>query len=179
MEIDWPLDEHLRIRSLHQSDADELFAVIAANREHLRPWMGWEPDTNGPSDVAAFIERSRASAADIEANGIFLDGAAVGTVGLRVDAMNAAGEVGYWLAADHQGQGLVTRACARFIGFGFGELGLGRIELKAAVENARSRAVAERLGMKQEGILRSAERVAAGRLDLVVYSLLPSEWSGA
>ena len=179
MEIDWSLDEHLRIRSLHPSDAAELFDVIDANREHLRPWMGWEPGTKGPPDVLAFIERSRASAVDMEANGIFLDGAAVGTVGLRVDAMNAQGEVGYWLAADHQGRGIVTRACARFIDHGFSELGLGRIELKAGVENVRSRAVAERLGMTQEGVLRSAERVAAGRLDLVVYSLLPSEWSGA
>lgn len=179
MEIDWSLDEHVRIRSLVPADAAELFAVIDANREHLRPWMGWEPTTLGPPDVQAFIERSRASADDIEANGIFVDGVAVGSVGLRVEAMNAQAEIGYWLAADHQGRGLVTRACTRFIEHGFGEMSLGRIELKAGVENVRSRAVAERLGMTQEGILRSAERVAAGRIDLVLYSLLPPEWSGS
>jgi ribosomal-protein-serine acetyltransferase len=176
MEIDWSLDEHLRIRSLTPGDAEELFVLVDANREHLRPWMTWEPDTNGPGDVRAFIERSRASTHDVEANGLFLDGVIVGTTGLTVDAMNEQGELGYWLAAHHQGKGLITRACARFITWGFDELALGRISLLAAVGNARSRAVAERLGMTQEGILRSAVKVASGRLDLVTYSILPSEW---
>ena len=177
MEIDWSLDEHLRIRSLTPDDAAELFALVEANREHLRPWMTWEPDTKGPGDVLAFIERSRASTHDLEANGLFLDGAIVGSAGLSVDPMNEQAEIGYWLGDDHQGQGLITRACTRFITWGFDELGLGRISLLAAVENARSRAVAERLGMTQEGILRSAGKVASGRLDLVAYSILPSEWS--
>ena len=29
------------LRLLEESDADELFALIDANREHLGPWMPW------------------------------------------------------------------------------------------------------------------------------------------
>lgn len=175
MEIDWSLDEYVRIRSLLPSDAEELYAVVDANRDHLRPWMGWEPSTKGPGDIRTFIERSRASEHDVEANGIYVDGSVVGSIGLSVDPLDAKGEIGYWLDARHQGKGLVTRACRRFIDFAFDDLELGRIALLAAVGNAPSRAVAERLGMTQEGIQRSSAKVAAGRLDLVMYSLLPSD----
>ena len=53
---------------------------------------------------------------------------------------------------------------------------LNRIEIRAAVGNARSRAIPERLGFKQEGTLREAERVGDAYLDAVVYSMLGSEW---
>ena len=54
----------------------------------------------------------------------------------------------------------------------FGELGLHRVEIKAAEGNRRSRAIPERLGFEQEGILREAECVDDRYMDLVVYGLL-------
>ena len=51
------------------------------------------------------------------------------------------------------------------------------MQLTAAVENERSRSVAERLGMTQEGVLRKAGRIREDRyLDLVMYSMLREEW---
>ena len=49
-------------------------------------------------------------------------------------------------------------------------------EIRAAVGNARSRALPQRLGFREEGILREAERVGDAYLDVVVYSVLASEW---
>jgi ribosomal-protein-serine acetyltransferase len=53
---------------------------------------------------------------------------------------------------------------------------LHRVEIRARVENARSRAVAERLGFKQEGVLRDEERVGDHYADRVLYAMLASEW---
>ena len=62
------------------------------------------------------------------------------------------------------------------IDIGFEELGLHRIEIRAGVDNARSRAVSERLGFTYEGIEREGSRGSRGFYDLAVYSLLDREW---
>ena len=56
---------------------------------------------------------------------------------------------------------------------------LNRIEIRAAVGNARSRAIPERLGFHEEGTLREAELVEGVALDIVVYSMLASQWRSA
>jgi ribosomal-protein-serine acetyltransferase len=71
----------------------------------------------------------------------------------------------------------VTRVDWR-IGHAFRELGLHRIWLTTAVEDRRSRAVAERLRLREEGVIRDGDRVAGDRyVDLVSYGLLEREWS--
>ena len=174
--IHWDLGGGLVVRTLTPDDDGRMFELVEANRDRLRPWMPWEPRTQGPADTRVFIERSLASETDLEANGLWLDGELVGTIGFRIDPPDEKGELGYWIDRGAEGRGIVTRACRRFLAFGFDELGLHRIELHAAVQNRRSRAVAERLGMVQEGITRESERVAVGFNDSVVYGLLVGEW---
>jgi ribosomal-protein-serine acetyltransferase len=49
---------------------------------------------------------------------------------------------------------------------------LYRVEIRVAVESRRSRAVAKRLGFREEGTLREAELVGDRFLDQVVYAKL-------
>ncbi|MGZ5128113.1 MAG: GNAT family N-acetyltransferase [Actinomycetota bacterium] len=177
--IAFDLGDGVRIRSLDPGDAEGLFAVVEANRDRLRPWMPWEDTTRSPDDIRDFIERARASPSDAEANGIWVDGELAGTVGMRIDTLANAAELGYWIDGRHEGRGIVTRGCRRFIDEAFGAFGLHRVSLHAATTNLRSQAVAERLGMTREAVLREAERSPEGYHDLVVYSVLEHEWPTA
>ena len=58
-------------------------------------------------------------------------------------------EIGWRLAAAHWGQGLASEAARAALRFGFGSLDLPEIVSFTAIENRRSRAVMERLGMRE------------------------------
>lgn len=176
MRVRFDLGEGAELRSLEPEDAEAVFAVIEANREHLRRWFPWVDPTVSAADTREFIEGSRASSTDVEVVGIWVNGEYAGNMGMRVDPLSNQGEIGYWLAEPFEGRGLVTKGCRALIEHGLHQLGLHRIEIKAAPHNVRSRAVAERLGFTQEAQLREAGRAAGGYHDLVVYGLLEHEW---
>jgi ribosomal-protein-serine acetyltransferase len=101
----------------------------------------------------------------------------VGASALRLNDHGHSGEIGYWIDADFEGQGLVTRTVSALLDHGFGPLGLHRITLGTDAANRRSRALAHRLGFTQEGLLREANPTPDGRHDEVLYGLLSSEWN--
>ncbi|WP_139697682.1 GNAT family N-acetyltransferase, partial [Aeromonas salmonicida] len=70
----------------------------------------------------------------------------------------------------------ITRACQALIHHAFDELGMEKVEIRAAVDNTASRAVCERLGFTLEGVLRRAEKLPHGIVDHACYGLLRSEW---
>jgi ribosomal-protein-serine acetyltransferase len=174
--IYWDLGDGLEVRTLTPDDARASFALVDANRDRLRPWMIWEPQTKTADDSRAFIVRCLASPTDIEGNGMWVDGHLAGGIGLRIDVGDSSGEIGYWIGSEFEGRGIITRACRSFFDFAFDELGLHRMELCAASGNVRSRAVADRLGMRQEGVLRDGVRTPEGFKDLVIYAILEDEW---
>ena len=175
------LGDGAEVREWGLEDAEEIYAEVDQNRERLRAWLPWVDATRSPEDIRAFLERCAASDGAQSAFGIYVDGVLAGNIGLTVGPDDRGeGEIGYWIAGSFEGRGLVTRASRATLGYAFEELGVRRIQLRVAVENTRSRAVAARLGMTQEGILRQAERIRDDRiLDIVVYSLLASEWPAA
>ena len=80
--------------------------------------------------------------------------------------------IGYWLAESAQRRGTMTRAVQTLLDHAFGVWQLHRVEIRAAVNNTRSRAIPERLGFNQEGVLRAAERIGKRYTDQVVYAML-------
>ncbi len=95
---------------------------------------------------------------------------------MRINRPNDAAELGYWIDADTQGRGVVTRATRALTTAAFGRLGLNRVEIRAGTENLRSRAVPQRLGFVLEGVRRSSEKVGDRFLDHAVYSMLAADW---
>jgi ribosomal-protein-serine acetyltransferase len=105
-------------------------------------------------------------------------GRIVGSAGMHgVDWVNGSVELGYWLAADAEGSGIMSAAVEALLRLAFEELELNRVQVCVAVQNARSRAVVERLGMRFEGIAREHYRLGDTYHDDALYAMLASEWA--
>ena len=167
------------LRLFDEADAEELFALVAANRAHLRRWLPW---VDGNDSVAGTLEFIRASRKQLEEKrgtqlAVVCAGKIVGVVGYHtVDWENRSTSIGYWLAEEYQGRGLMTEAVRALVDHAFSVWKLNLVEIRAAAENARSRAIPERLGFTQEGVLRQREWLYDRFVDHVSYSLLASEW---
>lgn len=185
LEID--ADEELYLGLFEREDAEPLSALVAANVEHLRPWMPWAAAPATADQLSFITERALpaiAAGAGFEA-GVWSRGRLVGAAGVHsVEPRSRSGIIGYWLDAREQGKGIVTRAVRAVIERSFTqrlfeEGPFERLEISADVGNLRSRAVAERLGFTFEGVLRRQPFAAGRYIDLAVYSLLRSEWEAA
>jgi [ribosomal protein S5]-alanine N-acetyltransferase len=100
----------------------------------------------------------------------------LGTIGLH-ELNRATNRVvcGYVLAAAERRKGYGARALRLLCRFAFDELRVERIEAAIEPENAASRATAEKVGFREEGLMRSYMSIAGRRRDLLMYSLLPGE----
>jgi ribosomal-protein-serine acetyltransferase len=174
------LFDDVALRQFEIRDATELYQLVERNRAYLSRWMPWAiRETRAGAREFIASTRRQAVANDGIQTAITVGGAIVGSVGVHtISWQNASTSIGYWLAEDHQGRGIMTRAVAAYLDHAFGTWRLHRLELRAAATNDRSRAVAERVGFTLEGILRDAERVGEETHDLAVYSMLAADWRG-
>lgn len=171
----------LELRPLNLRNAATVFALVEANRQRLRRWLPWVDFNTSVLDSRAFIlrVRSQARVGAAASFGLWWQERLVGITGfVWIDAPNRSAAIGYWLAQEAQGQGLMSAAVAALLRHGFRTLKLNRIEIRAGVRNRRSRAIPERLGFRHEGTLRQAERLADRFVDHAVYGLLREDWAG-
>jgi ribosomal-protein-serine acetyltransferase len=166
------------LRLLEESDADELYALIDANRAHLSRWMPWSSEQT-LGDTLEFIRMTRRQAAQNDGfqAAVLCEGRIVGVVGFHtVDWTHRRTSIGYWLSERHQGRGTMTQAVRALVDHALRGWQLNRVEIRIAPENSRSQALAERLGFREEGTLCQAERIGDRYLDSVVYAMLARDW---
>ena len=173
------LGDGVTLRLLEECDAEALFALIDANRARLRQWLPWVDNEQSPDTTRRFLRSAQRQLEDNRGGQYVIveHGQLAGVLGQHpIDWANRTANVGYWLGAAYEGCGLMTRACRALVTYAFREQGLHRVEIRAAPANRRSRAIPERLGFRQEGILRDAEWLYDHYVDLVVYGMLADEW---
>ncbi|UQN14773.1 GNAT family N-acetyltransferase [Gulosibacter sp. ACHW.36C] len=176
-----PLDHRTALHLVAVEDAEELAEVLNANRERIGTWEDWAREPQPLERQREFLRGQLQKFVGGTSLPCFIkvDGRLAGSIELRqVSAGDRVSEIGYWVSAEFEGQGLVRRACEAFIAHAFGPLERLRVELQIAADNERSCGLAERLGFTEEGTRRSAMVVGDRRHDLVWYGLLASEWRG-
>src|SRR5205814_7669212 len=86
------------------------------------------------------------------------------------------GEIAYLLDREAEGRGYMTETFEAILRVAFGELGLGKLFLRAIVGNERSARLARKFGFTREGVLREEFATHDGRrVDLEYYGVLPRE----
>jgi ribosomal-protein-serine acetyltransferase len=176
--FDQPLSGNAELRPLEIWNASEFADHMDRAREHIRPWVGPSFLSQDVPGARATLARYADQAARDGARlfGIWDQGVLVGGV-MFVEFSAAAGtcELGCWLQPDAEGRGLVTLACQTLLDWAFGVRGIHRAEWRCRADNARSAAVARRLGMAFEGVLREAWKVGDTFHDKQVWSVLNSK----
>lgn len=170
------IDGDITLKQFTLADVEKLFQRIDKNREYLREWLPWVDDTKTVKDSKAFIQSTLENKNALHC-GIWYKGELVGAIGFHyIHPTNKKAEIGYWLAADFQGKGIMTTACKMLIDYGFKKLDLHRIEISCAKKNMKSQAIPIRLGFTKEGLFRESGFVNGEFKDHEYYGLLVSEW---
>lgn len=107
-------------------------------------------------------------------------GAVIGmTTYMNIDASTPRVEIGStWNAASAHGTGTNAESKLLLLGHAFDVWGCPAVEFRTDFLNRQSRAAIERLGAKQDGVLRSHRTDNGYVRDTAVYSIIVSEWAG-
>lgn len=173
------VDKEITVREFREDDAEEVFRAVKENYGRLVSFMDWITPEYSITSAEEFIVQSvkgREERTNLSL-GIFRSDRFIGSIGfVHFDWAAMKTEIGYWIAAEDEGKGIVSRAVTLLIAFAIRELGINRIEIRCSAENLRSSAIPLRLGFQKEGHLRRSE-FRNGRLhDFEIYGLLASEW---
>jgi RimJ/RimL family protein N-acetyltransferase len=105
---------------------------------------------------------------------IVMEGIACGSIGIypQTDIHRKNAEMGYWLAEEYWGRGIMTEAVKRIIEHGFKSFDLNRIFARPFSTNLASQRVLEKAGMKLEARFEKSLIKNGQFLDELVFSIL-------
>jgi RimJ/RimL family protein N-acetyltransferase len=149
-------------------------------------WNLWYTSVPAPERTAEWIDAALAMRESAGAMPFVIRAAATGDVVgctryFNVDAANRRLEIGHTFYAQRvQRTAVNTEAKLLLLAHAFETLACIAVEFRTHFFNFASRAAIARLGAKQDGILRSHQRLADGSLrDTVVFSIVAAEWPAA
>jgi ribosomal-protein-alanine N-acetyltransferase len=166
--------------------------LIPADPAFAELWMKWRAETHtvrhnplAPTTLESIrdrLERSCSSFVDLSAAPEFslfarVDGKVAASLTLKgVSQMMGYGEIGYTVGEEYQGRGVGTAAVRAFVARIFADTPLRRLFALVAEENVPSRRLLERLGFRQEGVLREHYLIQGKPVNEIYYGILRAEW---
>ncbi|MFF2845410.1 GNAT family N-acetyltransferase [Streptomyces sp. NPDC058001] len=168
--------ERLILRPFTPVDTDEVFA--ACQDPDIQRWTTI-PSPYARGDAENFVRRTVPDGWRFDTEYTFsvrprAGGPLLAAAGVH-HPRSGAWEIGYWTAKEHRGRGYMTEVILELARWSFRDLACVRLEWRAEVGNAGSRAVAERAGFTVEGVLRAGLPNKGTLRDCWVGSLLPSD----
>lgn len=151
---------HLTLALQEEQDASALFTLIEQEKPRLRQTLAWPDSVQQVEDTLATIRKNRE---DFFAgrSAVYLvrwQGEIAGVVSFN-SLKGSRGEIGYWMAERFQGRGIASHAIHLLIDAFADAAILDTFIIKAATENQRSNALAQRLGFTFADRLPAAEKI--------------------
>jgi ribosomal-protein-alanine N-acetyltransferase len=165
------------VRNWRASDAGSLArcANNAKIAKHLRDRF---PHPYTAEDARGFLQATMSPDAEAVNLAIEVDGRAIGAVGFNpgTDVERYSAEIGYWLAEEYWGRGIVSEAVRLVTDHAFEHLNLLRLFALPFADNAASVRVLEKAGYTREGLLH-ASAVKHGQVrDQLIYARINPHW---
>lgn len=167
------------IRKWKLSDAKDLAAAISNKKvqDNLRDGLPYPyTEQDGKDFISAMLS---ADENETFAFAITLDSMVIGSIGIfrQGNIHRQTAELGYYIAEEYWGKGIMTEAVKQICGYVFGNSDIIRIYAEPFAYNIASCRVLEKAGFQYEGTLRR-NAVKNGKVfDMKMYSLLKEEWN--
>jgi len=151
--FDLKVDDEIILRTVEEGEAYQLFSLVDHNREYLGAYLPWVDHTHNIADSKAFISQMIAETMDGTSLGvgIWVKGELAGHAGIMDIVPGHKATLGYWVAENFSGAGIMTRAISALVEQAFTKYSLRRLLIEARSTNEKSISLALRLGFQHEG----------------------------
>jgi RimJ/RimL family protein N-acetyltransferase len=149
------------LRKIKLSDTTTIFKKF--HRPEILKWMLFQPPKGFKiKDQEDWIKKIIAKS---KKHGIYIFGITIpgnneviGIISIdKINWKNLSGQIGYWLAKEHWGKGIIPEAVKMILTFAFKKIKLHRVYGAVFEKNLKSRRVLEKCGFSHEGITRESE----------------------
>ena len=173
----------MELQPLRRRDAAEWSRLRVQNEDWLRPWEPSAPQPwhlrHSPTAYRAMrrVLAQRARLGTTLPFAVRVEGRLAGQVTIDNVVRGAlrSGSLGYWIDRSVAGRGLGSLAVALVCDHAFGPVGLHRVQADIRPENLPSQRLVERLGFRQEGLLRRYLEIDGDWRDHLSYALLAED----
>ena len=155
-----------------------VYEAAIESRAQLETWMEWLHPDYSLADAQRWASNcQKAWEDDSEFGFVIVENSSsqiLGGCGIRrTERPHQIGNLGYWIRSSRTKQGFASEATLLLARFGFGQIGLNRIEIVVAVGNTASERVAQKVGALREGLLRNRLLFRGQSRDAYLFSLIP------
>jgi ribosomal-protein-alanine N-acetyltransferase len=171
----------LLLRPLTSADAVDIFHICSNPR--MTRFTLWDTHRSLADSVNYVVDYAESRYAVREPEPLAIvekrdpSRSVIGTIGaFWVSRRDHSMEIGYNLAEPYWGRGMVVEAARALIPHVYDAYPVERLQARIVTGNDASRRVVQKLGMREEGCLRSVLRLREVYRDLDSFSLLRSEW---